>query len=333
MNLRSDNEAPVAPEILDAIIQCNTNHEPAYGNDTYTLQLNQRFSEVFEHDVAVFPVISGTAANSIALANICPPYGAVFCTHDAHIHTDECGAPEFYNGGAKLFPIESQFAKLSAESLTDCLANFGYKGDQEPIPSALSLTQVAEMGCVYSIEQIEHLTDIARSHSMHVHMDGARFANALVSLQCSPAEATWKAGIDILSFGATKNGAMAAEAIVVFNSKLVDGIRNRRMKGGHLISKMRYVSAQLIAYLDNNLWLSLALRANQAAQHIANQLNSFEDIKLLHSVDANEIFLSMPSSRAQQLSDRGLSFHPWPGKPNIYRMVSSWNTGLIDIRT
>ena len=329
MNFRSDNEAPAAPEIMDALARANHGSAHSYGADAITQRLQTRFSDLFEIDVAVYPVATGTAANALSLAELAPAYGAVFCHEESHIHTDECGAPEFYTGGAKLMPVSGAHGKIDLGRLETMLANMGAHGEHEPAPVALSLTQATEAGTVYQVEEITAFGGFAQRHGLSLHLDGARFANALCSLGCSPAEMTWRAGVDILSFGATKNGAMAAEAVVDFRPPEKraphDSFRRRRMRGGHLFSKMRFLSAQLEAYVEDDLWLKLAAQANQAAAEIAAGLSNRSGVTLLHPVEANEVFLRADPTTARALADAGFQFHQWPGAEPVIRLVVPYN--------
>lgn len=325
MNFRSDNEAPAAEPILEAVVQANQGSQNSYGYDDYTARLNDRYSDLFGSDVYVLAMTSGTASNAIALANASPNYGAVFCHEEAHIDRDECGAVGFYGGGLQLIPLAGGQGKLSAGALSDRLAWFGVKGDHEPVASAVSITQATECGTVYKPEEIAAISEVAREHSMILHMDGARFANAVATLGCHPADITHSVGVQYLSFGATKNGAINAEAVIVFDPELIDGLRRRRMKGGHLMSKMRFVSAQLLAYIEDGLWLDLAARANDGARRVATALDSNEAVELAYPCEANEVFAHLPVTLADRLKDRGFAFHPWPGTPDLYRFVIPWN--------
>ena len=325
MNFRSDNEAPAADPILQAVIDANRGNQHSYGYDDYTELLNERYSELFDADVYVLAMTSGTASNAIALANASPIYGAVFCHEEAHIDRDECGAVGFYGGGLQLIPLPGDNGKLTAAGLTDRLAWFGIKGDHEPVASAVSITQATECGTLYQPDEIGEISAVAREHSMVVHMDGARFANAVASLSCHPGDITHRVGVQYLSFGATKNGAINAEAVVVFDPDLVDGLRRRRMKGGHLMSKMRYVSAQLIACIENGLWLDLASRANAGAQRLAAALATNSEATLAYPCEANEVFTYLSARLARKLREAGFAFHPWPGAPGLFRFVVPWS--------
>ncbi len=331
MNLRSDNESIVAAEIMVALEQVNKGSAYAYGDDAVTQSLAERFNDFFEKDVFVLPVATGTAANSISIAQIAPSYGSVYCHETAHLYVDECGAPEFFSGGAKLLPIPGRDAKLDQAVLSQSIQQSGFHGEHECQISGVSLSQATELGTVYSLDEIKEISSVAHNNGLLVHMDGARFANAIVSLGCTPAEMTWKAGIDFLSFGATKNGAMAAEAVIVFDRDNSEQIVRRRKRGGHLFSKMRYLSIQLEAYLRNDLWRRLASNANGCATRLADGLSSVPGVKILHPVQVNEVFTELPEEVAKRLYDRGHEFHPWPGRPNVYRMICAHNTDLDEV--
>ena len=327
VDLRSDNVAPVAPEILAAIEAANRGPAASYGADAYSERLQQTFRALFETDLLVFPVLTGTAANALGIAQLAPPYGAVFCHEHAHLNIDECGAPEFFSGGAKLVLVGGAHGRIDSGALVRALEALDAHDDHQVKPSALSLSQATECGTVYGLDEIRRLTAVAREANLRVHMDGARIANAVQRLGCSPAEATWRAGIDVLSFGATKNGALAAEAVVVFDRALADELGRRRKRAGHLLSKMRYVSAQLEAYVADGLWLRLAERANRAAAKLAEGLRGIDGVTLAHPVEANEIFVHLPPALAAGLEKAGIAFHPWPGARDLYRLVASYCTG------
>lgn len=322
MSFLSDNTAPVCPEIMDALAAANNDMAPAYGADKWTSQLDDVFSEVFEKRVAVFPVVTGTAANSIAASVISPPYGTIFTHQEAHMEVDECGAPEFFSGGAKLSLVEGAHGKIDPTAFQAALGRY-YRSVHMAEPKGLSLTQSTELGTVYTLDEIQTLTDMAKSRGLKCHMDGARFANALVHLGASPADMTWRAGIDMLSFGATKNGAMAAEALIFFNPDEVADTEWRRKRAGHLISKMRYISAQLLVYLENDLWLKNASHANDMAGRIAASAGA----RLVHPVEANEVFLRLNEDEKSKLRTQGFDFYDWgpPGTEEV-RLVTAWNS-------
>ena len=269
MNFASDNTAGMAPEILDAIVRANDGFVLGYGNDDQTKRVERRIGEIFERDCAVFLVPTGTAANALALAHVSPPWGAVFTHNEAHIVTDECGAPEFFGNGLKLIGLPGVGCKIAPDTLAAALAPYHGHAPHQVIPSAISFSQASEAGTIYRPDEIAALAEIAHARGMKVHMDGARLANALVRLNASPAQATWQAGVDVLSFGATKGGAMAAEAVVFFDRALASQMGERRKRAGHLLSKHRFLAAQFEAFLHDDCWLRLARHANAMADRLA----------------------------------------------------------------
>lgn len=327
MNFCSDNVAGIAPEILAAIGAANSGASASYGADQWTAKLDKHLAEIFGRQVTAFPIVTGTAANALALSVMTPPYGAIYCHDEAHIAVDECGAPEMYTAGAKLKTLTGDHGKLSAETVAAALAD-GRAGDVHHVqPAALSLTQATECGTVYRPDEVAAICAIAKQHGLKTHMDGARFANAVAHLNLSPAEITWKAGIDVLSFGATKNGAMAAEIVVFFDDDLARTFAFHRKRAGHLISKMRFVSAQLDAYFSDGLWLRLARHANAMAQRLTQGLTGLPGVKLLHQVEANEIFIQLPVPTVEALRAAGFAFYDWPGAPaGTIRLVTAFNT-------
>jgi threonine aldolase len=338
MIFTSDNAFGVAPEILDAIARANVGAAGSYGGDEITARLQRRFSDVFACDVAVFPVATGTAANALSLATLTPPYGAIFCHEEAHVNVDECGAPEMFSGGAKLVPLCGANGKIDADAFGEALGDYR-KGDVHQVqPACLTLTQSSEAGTVYTPDELKRLASLAHGRGLAVHMDGSRFANALVSLGCTPAEMTWKAGIDVLSFGATKNGALAAEAVVFFDPAKAADFAFRRKRGGHLFSKMRFLSAQLEAYLDGDLWLRLARHSNAMAARLAKGLGGMEGVEFASPVEANEIFVRLPLAMIDRLRSAGAEFHPWPKSGDgaagaTVRLVTSFATQDADVDT
>lgn len=327
MNFKSDNEAPAHPLIIQALVEANQGFATAYSSDRWSLRLNEAFSRVFETECHVLPIATGTAANCVSLAELSPPWGAVICHRVAHIHNDEGGAPEFYTHGAKLLPIEGAHARLEADAVAALIDASGVHGVHNVKPAVVSLTQATECGTVYRPDEVAGLADIAHQRGLALHMDGARFANAVAWLGCRPAEVTWQAGVDVLSFGATKNGAMTAEAIVVFGRpEWLPGMERRRKRGGHLLSKMRYVSAQLLAMLDDDLWLTLATQANRRAAELARGIEQCPHAALEWPVEANEVFMRASPEVLAALKARGFEFHIWPGYDDLARLVCSWNT-------
>ena len=327
MNFASDNVTGVAPEIFAALEAANQGDAMPYGEDAWTERLTAQFSELFETEVAVFPVATGTAANALALALLAPPYGAIYCHHEAHVAVHECGAPEFYTGGAKLVPLAGAHGKLAPETVAAQLGLPGRGIDHYVQPAALSLSQATEAGTVYLPDEVAALCEVARAHQIGVHMDGARFANAVAALGCAPADLTWRAGVDVLSFGATKNGAMAAEAAVLFRPDLARTLPYRRKRGGHLVAKMRFLAAQLAASLEGGRWLAWAGHANAAARRLAAGLEHIPGADLIHPVDANEVFVTLPEPVVAGLERDGARFHRWDsdGAP-ILRLVTAFDT-------
>ncbi len=329
IDLRSDNVSGVCPEILEELLRAASDTAPAYGTDAATEALNDRFGDLFGTPVEVFPVATGTIANALALAQVVPPWGAVYCHRLAHIHTSECGAPEHASGGAKLISLEGSDARFSADTLAAGLraALGGIAGRTHTPPAAVSLSQASERGTLYRPADIAAIAEVCRSSGLILHVDGARFANAVARLGCHPAEITWRAGVDVLSFGATKNGAMIADAIVFFRPGLAESFRFRQKRAGHLISKMRYLSVQLERYVRDDLWLQNARHANAMADRVATGLSAVDGVRLVHPVEANEIFVELPTALAAGLRHQGFGFsHPEPDMPELVRFVTSFNT-------
>lgn len=330
MNFASDNVATVAPEVLEALAAANTGPATSYGDDPWTERLEHRLAVLFEHEVAVFPISTGSAANALALSAICPPYSVVYCHQGAHIHVDECGAPEFYTGGAKLRPLPGDNGKLASATLAEALAHGGAGDVHQMQPRALSLTECTEAGTVYTPAEIRSLADVAHANGLRVHVDGARFANAIAHLGCTVADITWRVGVDVLSFGGTKNGALAAEAVVFFDRSLAADVGYRRKRAGHLLSKMRYCSAQLDALLTNGLWLRHATHANRLAQRLANGLATIPSARLVYPVQANEVFVTLPEHLIAGLLSDGFQFARW-ADGGVVRLVTAFNSTATDV--
>ena len=325
----SDNVAGACPEVLDAIIKANDGDSTPYGNDQISTELQDKFSEIFEKEVIVFPTASGTAANALALATMTPSFGNVYCHKLSHINTDECGAPEFYTGGGKLVTLNGVKGKITAEELDQAISGKGIVHHTQP--SSVSITQVCETGEVYQLDEIKKISEVTHKHNLSIHMDGARFANALVSLNVTPAEMTWKSGIDVLSFGATKNGCIAAEAIIFFKKDLVGNVAFLMKRAGHLLSKMRFVSAQLDAYISNDVWLRNAKHANKMGKKLSDGLKDHSDINLAYPTEANEVFATFPRNKINHLNSEGYKINEdeWDGK--AVRLVAAWNTQDTDV--
>ncbi len=307
VNFCSDNASGAAPEILRAIEAANSGSAMPYGNDDLTRRLEARVRDIFETEAAVFAVATGTAANALCLSVMAPPYGAIYCHEASHIHMDECGAPEFYAGGAKLVTLEGAHGKLRPADLAAAIRGTGVVHEVQP--AAVSITNASEAGTVYTPDEVGAISEVAKAHGLGLHLDGARFANALVSLGCSPAELTWKAGVDALSLGATKNGVLAGEVVVLFAPGLAGGFGYRRKRGGHLFSKMRFLSAQLDAYFTDGLWLANARHANAMAARLSGGLAELPGVRLSHPVEANEIFARLPAAMIGGLLGAGFRFY------------------------
>ena len=342
MYFASDNSSPVPPQVMEAVARANEGYAMPYGNDPIMEGVRARIREVFEApEAAVYLVATGTAANALSLACLCPPWATVYCHHNAHIEEDECAAPEFYTGGAKLTLLEGADAKIDPASLKKAIAFTARAGVHNVQKGALSITNATEAGAVYTAHEVAELCAIARDAGLPCHMDGARFANALVSAGCSPAEMTWKAGIDVLSFGGTKNGLLGVEAVVIFDPEKAWEFELRRKRGGHLFSKHRYLSAQMAAYLEDDLWLKLAGRANAAAQRLSQGLQE-AGATLVHPTQANAVFASWPRAGHIRAQEAGAAYYFWPFDQSLdgpgdealsARMVCSWSTTEEDIET
>lgn len=321
MNFASDNVYGVHPQILAALMDANSGTAPSYAGDAYSQKAEERISEIFQKDARVFLVTTGTAANGLALSALTPPYGAVICHGEAHIAVDECNSPEMFTGGAKILGLPGAAGKITPAMIEKILKGF-IRGEHDPKPAVVSLTNATELGTVYAPDEVRAIADLIKPRGMRLHMDGARFANAVAGLDVEPAAITWKSGVDALSFGATKNGAMMLEAVVFFDTKLADDFAYRRMRGGQLVSKSRYLGAQMMAYLENDLWLENARTANKLAQHLAHGLRQFNHIRIPNPVQANEVFAVLPRPLNDKLLAAGAKFHDW--------MPDSLGDGIAD---
>jgi threonine aldolase len=341
MNFASDNAAGIAPAILDAIQRANSGFAFGYGNDEATRNVERKLSQLFERDVAVVLVSTGTAANALAIAHLSPPWGAVFCHLEAHVARDECGAPEFFGAGLKLVGLPGAGCKISLETMRNALDRSAWGGPHHVSPSVLSLTQATEAGTLYQRQEIVDLAACAHGRGMAVHMDGARFANAVARLALSPAEATWKAGVDVLSFGASKGGALAAEAVIFFDPARAAGMSERRKRSGHLLSKHRFLAAQFDAFLADNLLLMLARQANRMADRQAERLSA-TGVQPVWPVQANLVFVLLPRDAHERLQAAGAKYYvmqseslpePAAAHPDtlLVRLVTSFSTAESDI--
>ena len=328
IDFRSDNTGRAAPEILEALVRANRGTALGYGGDDWTATLQRRFSELFETAVRVFPVATGTAANALALASLGPSWGIVYCSEAAHINNAEANAAGFFGGGLKLAAVAGEHGKISADRLAEVLAGISPGQIHRGQPSVVSLTQATDLGAVYTLDQIRTVAAVAKAHGLKLHMDGARFANALAQLGCSPAEASWRSGIDIMSFGATKNGGALCDAIVVFAPEIADVVAVQLRRAGQVWSKLRFASAQLIAYVENGLWLGMARASNAIALRIAAALQDMPAARLLAPVEANEIFLEMPGTAMDGLEADGFQFYR--RSRSLARFVCRFDTTMAE---
>jgi threonine aldolase len=328
MNFCSDNVTGMHPRILEALIAGNDGAVLPYGADHYTRRAEECFREVFGCEAAVAMMATGTASNALALSLVATPMSAIFCRSGAHLQESEGGAPVMYTGGSRIIGIDGRSGLLDPGDLDRALASF------DPArtfckPAVVSITQASELGTVYSLQNLRDISAVCRRHGLRLHMDGARFANALVHLGCDPAAMSWQAGVDVLSFGATKNGAMAAEAVVVFDSALAEGLRSRLKRGGLMFSKHRFLGIQFIAYFADGLWLDMARAANARAAELADGLGRGGVAELLYPVDANELFVRFPESVLATLEAQGFQFYRRGG--GVIRLVASFATRPADV--
>ena len=327
MRFCSDNTATAAPEILAAIVEANQGHTIAYGDDPWTQRLDAGLGNFFGTPVRAFAVSTGTAANSLGLATLSPPWGAIYAHEEGHIGVDECGAPQFFSGGAQLVSLLGEHGKLTCEALQAAV-------DKHPAnvhtvqPAVVSLSQATELGTAYRPAEIAAISKLAHERGLAVQMDGARFANAVAFLDCHPGDVTWRAGVDVLSLGATKNGALAAEAVVFFDCERVRDFEFRRKRAGHLISKSRFIAAQLLAYVETGVWKRNAQRANGLAQRIGRAAGK----ALLHPVEANEVFVRLGDEGKTRLREAGFEFYDWgSASSGEARLVVSWDQREQDV--
>jgi threonine aldolase len=342
MNFASDNGAGVAPAILEAIVASSRVNAPAYGADEYTARAESRLSQIFQKKVATFLVPTGTAANALALGAIARPWEAIFCHEESHVHDDECGAPEFFAAGAKLVGIPGLAGKITPEAFAETLERYPRGLVKASQPGALSLSQATEAGTIYRVDEIATLASMAHDAGIAVHMDGARFANAIAALNVGPAEMTWRAGVDVLSFGATKNGALACEAVVFFDPSKAAQFAFQRKRGGHTLSKGRFLGAQLEAYLADDLWLANARHANLSASSLARGLLRAPGVRRGWPTEVNEVFVVVSRERAAGWREAGARCYEWPTRglaselapgpgETVLRLVTSFETTQAEI--
>ena len=341
MFFTSDNCSPTHPNVLEAVVSANEGYAMPYGVDPIMDEVRAQIRDIFEApEAAVYLVATGTTANVLSLASYVQPWQTIYCHRDSHIQMDECGAPEFYTGGAKLVLLDGDDAKFSAETLKDAISSTPQGFVHSVQRGAVSITNASEAGAVYSAKEVRAISDVAKAHNLPVHMDGARFANALVAAGCTPAEMTWKAGVDVLSFGGTKNGLMGVEAVILFDPDKAWEFELRRKRGGHLFSKHRYLSAQMQAYLTDGLWLEMAKSANHAAKRLSQGITSIPGASLMHPTQANAVFASWPRAGHWQAQDAGAAYYFWPHDCSLdgpddemlgARLVCSWSTTDSDV--
>ena len=325
----SDNVTGACPEVMDAVVAANSGIATSYGDDEWSSRLQTKLSEIFETDVEVFLAVSGTASNALALSALAPVFGKIYCHELSHINTDECGAPELFTGGAKLIPMRSSNGRIKANELAETIRGSGNVHVTQP--SVVSITQSCETGTVYQLDEIKAISKIARKHKMSVHMDGARFANALASLDVSPAEMTWKSGVDVLTLGGTKNGCLAAEAIIFFKPDMVGNFPYLHKRSGQLLSKMRFISSQLEAYVTDDLWIRNAQHANSMAKILSEGLNAFSNIELAYPTQSNEVFVYLPRELIDYLNNAGYDINEEELDGKAVRFVTAWNSELKDV--
>jgi threonine aldolase len=324
----SDNTAAVCPEAWAALAEANAENAASYGEDKWTRRVVERVREIFEADCEVFLVFNGTAANALVLAQLCRSHHSVICHDQSHIETDECGAPEFFSGGSKLLPVRGANGKLDLAEVEATILR--QRGVHSPKPNVISLTQATEMGTVYRRDEIERIAEFARERSLFLHMDGARFANAVAALGCAPKAITWEAGVDVLCFGGTKNGTPAGELVVFFKKELAREFDYRAKQAGQLASKMRFLAAPWAGLLSNSVWLDNARRANERARTLADKLTAVLGAGPVLPCEASAVFVRMPEQLVVQLHHRGWHFYKF-FEPDVYRLMCSWSVTEKDI--
>ncbi len=337
----SDNGAGAAPEVMAAVAAANEGHVPSYGAEAAMAEVTARIRARFEApEAAVYLVATGTAANALALACLCPPWATVYCHREAHVQEDECAAPEFFTGGAKLTPLDGDHGRLDPGTLGRALAGAAAVGVHNVQKGALSLSNTTEAGTIYRPAEVAALAGAARDAGVPVHMDGARFANAVAALGCTPAELSWKAGVDVLCLGGTKNGCLGVEAVILFDPRRAWEFELRRKRGGHLFSKHRFLAAQMQAYLADDLWLRLAATANARAAALSQGLAALAGTERVHPTEANAVFAAWPRAGHRAALDAGAVYYPWPASqsfdgpdadPVAARLVCSWSTGEDEV--
>lgn len=330
--LASDNTSGASIEVIDAIARANEGDAKAYGADQHTVLLTEKFREVFEHsELVVFPVFNGSAANCLSVASMMRPYEAVIAHQYSHMESDECGMPEFFTGG-KILKAHGENGKINPAQVEPILKLAHAGGIHHSRPKVISVTQTTEFGTTYKANEIAALSALAKRNNLLLHMDGARFANAVASIGCKPADITWRSGVDVMSFGGTKNGALLAEAVIFFKPELAQDFERIRKRAGQLASKQRFISAQLLAMFDTELWIKNATHANTMAARLGQGLLNVPEVAILNSIEANIVFVRMALNVANALLEKGHYFNDWPVLgDNVYRLVTSFNTNPAEI--
>jgi threonine aldolase len=323
----SDNRAGICPEAWAALVESNAAHVPSYGDDPWTARACEAVREIFETDCEVFFALTGTAANGLALAHLCQPYHSILCQSRSHVETDECGAPEFFTGGAKLVPADGALGKVDPGEVDRLVAT--HHEIHASKPKVLSLTQATECGTVYTVAELGALREVASRHGLRVHMDGARFANAVVTLGVAPREISWEAGVDVLCLGGTKSGALAGEAVIFFDRELAAEFAYRRKQAGQLASKLRFLTAPLVGLFETGAWLRNAAQANAMAALLAEQLTALPGVELAFPREASAAFVHMPPALAEHLDQRG--WHLYAFARGAYRCMCAWDTTEEDV--
>ena len=326
MNFKSDNASGVHPKIFEAMRAVNEGMAGSYGHDQYTEELQKVLEKLFEHELCYYFACTGTAANSLALTAICPPYATVFCSDEAHILTDECTAPSFFAHGIKLLHKSKSPSKIDPEFIKTSIEWAKNNRPHTSKPGCVSITQSTELGQIYSLEEVKEITTVAHENGLKVHMDGARIANALAYLQCSPTELTWKSGVDVLTLGATKNGGLMGELIVFFNKKDAEDFDYVHKAAGQLFSKTRFFAAQMIAYFQDDLWIKLAAHSNAMAKKLTEGIQKGGKMEVILPVHSNEIFVRAKRADVEKLWSQGAEFYDWDLTDNLYRFVTAWST-------
>ncbi len=342
MIFASDNWAGAAPEIMAALEAANAGSAAAYGGDDLTAEIERTFCDIFERPVAVFFVATGTAANALSVASVARTGGVIFAHEEAHIAVEECGAAQFTTGGSRIHRLPGRHGRLSADAVAHAIDEYHPDMVHHGQPATVSVTQMTEVGTIYRPDTIAEIAEVARRRNMTMHMDGARFANALVAANCAPADLTWRAGIDVMSFGATKNGCWCAETVVHFDPDRARDMKYLRMRGGHLFSKSRFVAAQFKGYFQDDTWLKLARHSNAMAAKLADGIAASNKARLAWRPDGNEVFAIWPERVSAQLRDKGAMFHEWPSAglaqedmpgegESLVRLVASFRTTEGDV--